>query len=81
MTSHVVTSSSHHQEGRGGSSSNSSSSNVIGVHFRVGRKIGEGSFGVIFEGEDSLPLLLLDWYLENSMKLMCDEELVLWCFR
>ena len=23
---------------------------VVGVHYRVGRKIGEGSFGVIFEG-------------------------------
>ncbi|CEQ39920.1 SPOSA6832_01495, partial [Sporobolomyces salmonicolor] len=48
MTSHVVTSSSspHH-------SSHSSGSNVIGVHFRVGRKIGEGSFGVIFEGPPS----------------------------
>ena len=26
------------------------SSNVVGVHYRVGKKIGEGSFGVIFEG-------------------------------
>ncbi|GAA5844708.1 hypothetical protein JCM5353_005832 [Sporobolomyces roseus] len=52
MTSHVVTSSSsHHQSSHG---SNSSSSNVIGVHFRVGRKIGEGSFGVIFEGTNLL---------------------------
>jgi casein kinase 1 len=25
-------------------------SNVVGVHYRVGKKIGEGSFGVIFEG-------------------------------
>lgn len=30
--------------------SSSSTSNVVGVHYRVGRKIGEGSFGVIFEG-------------------------------
>ncbi|GAA5888037.1 hypothetical protein JCM6882_000258 [Rhodosporidiobolus microsporus] len=36
------------------SASHSSSSNVIGVHFRVGRKIGEGSFGVIFEGTNLL---------------------------
>ncbi|BGP46114.1 Palmitoylated plasma membrane-bound casein kinase [Rhodotorula kratochvilovae] len=36
------------------SHSGSSSSNVIGVHFRVGRKIGEGSFGVIFEGTNLL---------------------------
>lgn len=25
--------------------------NIVGVHYRVGKKIGEGSFGVIFEGE------------------------------
>ncbi|KAI9322110.1 kinase-like domain-containing protein [Dichotomocladium elegans] len=25
-------------------------SSIVGVHFRVGRKIGEGSFGVIYEG-------------------------------
>jgi casein kinase 1 len=25
---------------------------VVGVHYRVGRKIGEGSFGVIYEGSD-----------------------------
>lgn len=28
--------------------------NVIGVHYRVGKKIGEGSFGVIFEGVNLL---------------------------
>ncbi|ORZ05026.1 kinase-like domain-containing protein [Absidia repens] len=27
-----------------------STSNVIGVHFKIGRKIGEGSFGIIYEG-------------------------------
>ena len=26
------------------------SPNVVGVHYKVGRKIGEGSFGVIYEG-------------------------------
>ncbi|GAA5871661.1 hypothetical protein JCM3774_003011 [Rhodotorula dairenensis] len=36
------------------SSHSSSNSNIIGVHFRVGRKIGEGSFGVIFEGQNLL---------------------------
>jgi casein kinase 1 len=30
--------------------SSAATSNVVGVHYRVGRKIGEGSFGVIFEG-------------------------------
>lgn len=32
----------------------SSASNVVGVHYRVGKKIGEGSFGVIFEGTNLL---------------------------
>lgn len=31
-----------------------SSSNVVGVHYKVGKKIGEGSFGVIFEGTNLL---------------------------
>lgn len=32
-----------------------SSSNVVGVHYRVGKKIGEGSFGIIYEGKCSWP--------------------------
>lgn len=36
------------------STAHSSGSNVIGGHYRVGKKIGEGSFGVIFEGIDLL---------------------------
>jgi casein kinase 1 len=28
-----------------------STQNIVGVHYRVGKKIGEGSFGVIFEGQ------------------------------
>ncbi|KAI9508292.1 kinase-like protein [Russula earlei] len=36
--------------------STSSTQNVVGVHYRVGKKIGEGSFGVIFEGTSPLPL-------------------------
>jgi casein kinase 1 len=35
-------------------SSNAHSANVVGVHYRVGKKIGEGSFGVIFEGQNLL---------------------------
>ncbi|KAF9052925.1 CK1/CK1/CK1-G protein kinase [Panaeolus papilionaceus] len=35
-------------------SHNSSTANIVGVHYRVGRKIGEGSFGVIFEGTNLL---------------------------
>ncbi|KAH9483681.1 bifunctional choline kinase/ethanolamine kinase cki1 [Psilocybe cubensis] len=33
---------------------NSGSANLVGVHYRVGKKIGEGSFGVIFEGTNLL---------------------------
>ena len=32
------------------SHSSAASNNIVGVHYRVGKKIGEGSFGVIFEG-------------------------------
>lgn len=35
-------------------SHSSSATNVVGVHYRVGKKIGEGSFGVIFEGTNLL---------------------------
>ncbi|KAI1795903.1 CK1/CK1/CK1-G protein kinase [Ganoderma leucocontextum] len=36
------------------SHNSSSSNNVVGAHYRVGKKIGEGSFGVIFEGTNLL---------------------------
>lgn len=32
----------------------SHTANIVGVHYRVGKKIGEGSFGVIFEGTNLL---------------------------
>ncbi|KAI8098083.1 kinase-like domain-containing protein [Gilbertella persicaria] len=31
-------------------SSSQSSTNIVGVHYRVGKKLGEGSFGVLYEG-------------------------------
>jgi len=34
--------------------SSGSTNNIVGVHYRVGKKIGEGSFGVIFEGTNLL---------------------------
>lgn len=43
-TPHVIASSSGHQ------SQSTSSNGIVGNHFRVGKKIGEGSFGVVFEG-------------------------------
>jgi hypothetical protein len=32
----------------------SSGNNIIGVHYKIGRKIGEGSFGIIYEGNSLL---------------------------
>jgi len=29
----------------------SGSSNIIGNHFKIGRRIGEGSFGIIYDGK------------------------------
>ncbi|KAH8104254.1 kinase-like domain-containing protein, partial [Phellopilus nigrolimitatus] len=43
---HVLSSSSQNSQSSGGSSP------VVGGHFRVDKKIGEGSFGVVFAGED-----------------------------
>lgn len=45
----MATHSTHHA-----STGTSSGSSVVGVHYRVGKKIGEGSFGVIFEGTNLL---------------------------
>ncbi|KAJ7172340.1 CK1/CK1/CK1-G protein kinase [Mycena filopes] len=36
------------------SSHSAASANLVGIHYRVGKKIGEGSFGVIFEGTNLL---------------------------
>ena len=35
----------------------SSTQNIVGIHYRVGKKIGEGSFVVIFEGPSPHPQL------------------------
>lgn len=45
------------------STSSQSSTNIVGVHYRVGKKLGEGSFGVLYEGKKkkkSFFLLLLN---------------------
>lgn len=47
-TPHVVASSSSHP------SQSSTSHGIVGNHYRVGKKIGEGSFGVVFEGLQSI---------------------------
>ena len=47
-------------------SSGTSSANIVGVHYRVGKKIGEGSFGVIFEGTPkSTPIYLSNCSLKT----------------
>ncbi|KAJ7841332.1 kinase-like protein [Mycena olivaceomarginata] len=43
-TPHVIASSSSHPP------SSTTSNGIVGNHYRVGKKIGEGSFGVVFEG-------------------------------
>ncbi|KAJ7650725.1 kinase-like protein [Roridomyces roridus] len=47
-TPHVIASSSAHP------TSSSTSNGIVGSHYRVGKKIGEGSFGVVFEGTKML---------------------------
>ncbi|KAA1467565.1 kinase-like protein [Dentipellis sp. KUC8613] len=47
-TQHVIASSSVHN------SQSATSNGIVGNHFRVGKKIGEGSFGVVFEGTNLL---------------------------
>jgi len=47
-TPHVIASSSNH------ASQPATTTGVVGNHFRVGKKIGEGSFGVVFEGSNLL---------------------------
>ena len=43
-TPHVIASSSGHP------SPSVSNNGIVGGHYKVGKKIGEGSFGVVFEG-------------------------------
>jgi hypothetical protein len=47
-----------HRQNAKSKSSSSTSSNVVGVHYRVGKKIGEGSFGVIYEGNQRIVWLM-----------------------
>ncbi len=54
-------------------SHSSSTANVVGVHYRVGKKIGEGSFGVIFEG--TLYSLFLRSIPVPTALFLCRNEL------
>ncbi|KAF8959474.1 kinase-like domain-containing protein [Flammula alnicola] len=52
-TPHVIASSSNHP-----SHSVSSNNGIVGGHYKVGKKIGEGSFGVVFEVTTSQPVAI-----------------------
>lgn len=52
----------------------SSTQNIVGVHYRVGKKIGEGSFGVIFEGQ--LPLTSIPRPLPDPASLVTGVNLL-----
>ena len=54
----------------------SSSSNVVGVHYRVGKKIGEGSFGVIFEGTNLLNNSQVAIKFVRTLKRFCAEAML-----
>jgi casein kinase 1 len=43
--------------------------NIVGNYYKVGRKIGEGSFGVIFEGE---PTLIEPTVLVHNFDCFCN---------
>lgn len=53
-TTHIINTSNPGAHLSSAGSHSSSSSNIVGVHYKVGKKIGEGSFGVIFEGTNLL---------------------------
>ena len=53
-TTHIINTSNPAAHLSSTGSGQGSSSNIVGVHYRVGKKIGEGSFGVIFEGQLTL---------------------------
>ncbi|KAJ3135403.1 casein kinase I [Physocladia obscura] len=38
----------------GSSNNGRSNPNIVGMHYKVGKKIGEGSFGIVYEGVDML---------------------------
>lgn len=47
-------SASQHVLGSSASSTARDDSTIVGLHYRIGKKIGEGSFGVLFEGTNMI---------------------------
>ncbi|KAG0301452.1 casein kinase I [Dissophora globulifera] len=56
------------------SHSTHSSSNVVGVHYRVGKKIGEGSFGIIYEGKSPSHIVEFGTNLLNNQQVAIKFE-------
>ena len=62
--------------------SSSSTQNIVGVHYRVGKKIGKGSFGVILEGPSppslhQLPESYLTWPLILGVNLLNSQSVAI----
>jgi casein kinase 1 len=58
----------------------SSTQNIVGIHYRVGKKIGEGSFGVIFEGPSphpQLPESYLTWHFILGINLLNSQSVAI----
>lgn len=66
-TPHVIASSS------GNHSTSTASNGMVGTHYRVGKKIGEGSFGVVFEGT----FLLCAPIESGEIRFMCAQPSML----
>jgi hypothetical protein len=56
---------------------------IVGGHFQVGKKIGEGSFGVVFEGASPLfplhqcPGSYLTWHLILGVNLLNSQSVAI----
>ena len=71
-TPHVIASSSTH------TSQPATTTGVVGNHFRVGKKIGEGSFGVVFEGAyRSSPLHHLTYRSPSGSNLLTNHPVAI----
>lgn len=47
----MATTAQRHSHSNRNQTMSNSSTNVVGVHYKVGKKLGEGSFGIIYEGK------------------------------
>ncbi|GLB40472.1 putative kinase-like protein [Lyophyllum shimeji] len=74
-TPHVIASSSSHP------SQSATSNGIVGNHFRVGKKIGEGSFGVVFEGVPAetvvKPFVSVPWRVAVRSKMLSNTPVAI----